>query len=50
MDWRARRGGVTREEVRRQAAENGKPYSDETIDEATRRVNQKLAQSRTDVR
>jgi hypothetical protein len=50
MDWRARRGGVTREEVRRQAAESGKPHSDETIDEATRRVNQKLAQSRSDIR
>lgn len=50
MDWRARRGGVTKEEVRRQAAESGKPYSEATIDEATRRVNQKFAESRTDIR
>jgi len=50
MDWRARRGGVTKEEVRRQAAESGKPVSEETIDEATRRVNQKFAESRTDMR
>jgi hypothetical protein len=41
---------VTKEEVRRQAAESGKPYSDATIDEATRRVNQKFAESRTDVK
>jgi hypothetical protein len=50
MDWRARRGGVTKEEVRRQAAESGKAYSEGTIDEATRRVKQKFAESRTDVR
>jgi hypothetical protein len=50
MDWRARRGGVTKEEVRRQAAEGGKPYSEATIDEATRKLNQKFAESRTDVR
>jgi hypothetical protein len=50
MDWRARRGGVTREEVRRQAAESGKPYSEETIHQATANLKEKFAESRRDVK
>jgi hypothetical protein len=49
MDWRARRGGVTKEEVRRQAAEDGKPYSEEVIHEATSQLKQKFAESRKTV-
>ena len=50
MDWRARRGGVSKEEVRRQAAADGKQYSEEVIHEATEQLKQKFAESRTDVR
>jgi len=49
MDWRARRGGVTREEVRRQAAESGKQYSDEVVNKATTTLQDKYAQSRGDL-
>lgn len=49
MDWRARRGGVTREEVRRQARASGKTYSEGTIDAATQQVNHNFARSRGDV-
>lgn len=49
MDWRARRGGVTKEEVRRQAAVDGKPYSEEVIHEATEQLKQKFAESRGDM-
>jgi hypothetical protein len=50
MDWRARRGGVTRDEVRRQAQESGKPYSEEVIHEATTKLQGKFAESRRDIR
>lgn len=50
MDWRARRGGVTKEEVRRQAAADGKQYSEEVIHEATEQLKQKFAESRGDMR
>jgi hypothetical protein len=49
MDWRARRGGVTRDEVRRQAKESGKPCSEEAIHEATAQLKEKFAESRRDV-
>ena len=49
MDWRARRGGVTKEEVRRQAAEDGKPYSEEVIHQATEQLKTKFAESRKTV-
>jgi hypothetical protein len=49
MDWRARRGGVTKEEVRRQAAADGKQYSEEVIHEATEQLKQKFAESRNNV-
>jgi hypothetical protein len=50
MDWRARRGGVTKDEVRRQAQESGKPYSEEVIHETTTKLQGKFAESRHDVR
>lgn len=49
MDWRARRGGVTKEEVRRQAAADGTQYSEEVIHQATEQLKQKFAESRRDV-
>ncbi|HET6350490.1 MAG TPA: hypothetical protein VFH88_15540 [Candidatus Krumholzibacteria bacterium] len=50
MDWRARRGGVTKEEVRRQAQASGKVYSEDVIDKATSTLQKKFAESRQDVR
>jgi hypothetical protein len=50
MDWRVRRGGVTRNEVLRQANEDGKPYTDEVIDEATRQLQARYAQSNREPR
>jgi hypothetical protein len=48
MDWRARRGGVTRDEVRRTADASGKRYSEEEIQQATTTLQDKYAQSRGD--
>ena len=48
MDWRASRGGVTREEVRRTAEATGKNYSEETITKATEQLQQEYAESRRD--
>jgi hypothetical protein len=46
MDWRARRGGVTADEVRRQAKASGENYSEEVIHEATRKLQEQFAESR----
>ena len=46
MDWRAGRGGVTRDEVRRTAAATGKNYSEETIEKATEKLQHEYAESR----
>jgi hypothetical protein len=46
MDWRASRGGVTTEEVRRQARASGEEYSEEVIHEATRKLQEEFAESR----
>jgi hypothetical protein len=48
MDWRAKRGGVTADEVRRTAAASGKTYSEEQIQQATRELQQNYAASRRD--
>jgi hypothetical protein len=48
MDWRANRGGVTREEVRRTAAATGKNYSEKTIEKATEQLQQEYAESHRD--
>jgi hypothetical protein len=48
MDWRATRGGVTLDEVRRTAQADGKHYSEETIQKATRRLQDDYASSRRD--
>jgi hypothetical protein len=46
MDWRAGRGGVTREEVRRTAVATGKNYSEETITKATEQLQNEYAETR----
>ena len=48
MAWRATRGGVTRDEVRRTAQASGKTYPEEHIQQATRQIQDQYAQSRRD--
>jgi hypothetical protein len=50
MDWRAGRGGVTRDEVRRVADATGRKYSEQDIHTATRKFQRHYAESRRDVR
>jgi hypothetical protein len=49
MDWRASRGGVTSDEVRRTAQATGKNYSEEQIQKATRQLQQQYTESRRDL-
>jgi hypothetical protein len=49
MDWRASRGGVTSDEVRRTAQASGKTYSEETIQKATQQLQQQYTESRRDL-
>ena len=49
MDWRASRGGVTSDEVRRTAQATGTTYSEEQIQTATRTLQQQYTQSRRDL-
>lgn len=46
MDWRAKRGGVTSDEVRRTAQASGKKYTEEQIQQATRTLQDNYAASR----
>ncbi len=48
MDWRAQRGGVTREEVRRTADATGKNHSEETVTKATEQLQHEYAESGRD--
>lgn len=50
MAWRKSRGGVTRAEVKRQGNEDGKQYSEEVIDEATRQMQERFAESHREKR
>ncbi len=49
MDWRASRGGVTSDEVRRTAQSMGKNYTEEQIQTATRQLQQQYTESRRDL-
>lgn len=49
MDWRASRGGVTADEVRRTAQAGGEKYSEEQIQQATRQIQQQYTDSRRDL-
>jgi hypothetical protein len=49
MDWRATRGGVTSDEVRRTAQATGKQYTEEQIQQATRQLQQQYTDSRRDL-
>jgi hypothetical protein len=49
MDWRAKRGGVTSDEVRRTAQASGKKYSEEQVQKATRQLQQQYTESRRDL-
>jgi hypothetical protein len=40
MNWRMKKGGVSREEIRRQAESRGKPVDEETINEAYKNLRQ----------
>lgn len=48
MDWRAGRGGVTRDEVRRAADATGRRYSEQDVQAATRKLQRQYAASRRD--
>ena len=50
MDWRAGRGGVTQDEVRRTAEAMGGKYSEHDVQEATHRLQRQYAAMRKDVR
>lgn len=49
MAWRAKRGGVTGDEVRRTAQATGKKYSEEQIQKATRDLQEQYAESHRDL-
>lgn len=48
MDWRAGRGGVTRDEVRRAADATGRKYSEHDVQAATRKLQRQYEASRRD--
>lgn len=50
MDWRAGRGGVTSDEVRRTAEAMGGKYSEQDVQEATRRLQRQYVHTRRDMR
>jgi hypothetical protein len=50
MDWRAGRGGVTVDEVRRSAEATGRTFSEPQIQEATHSLQRKYAETRRDMR
>jgi hypothetical protein len=49
MDWRAGRGGVTSDEVRRTAATMGGKFSEKNVQDATRRLHRQYMESRRDM-
>lgn len=50
MDWRAGRGGVTSDEVRRAADATGRKYSEQDILAATRKLQRQYTESRRNAR
>jgi hypothetical protein len=50
MDWRASRGGVTQEEVRRAADATGRTFSDYDIQKATHRLQRRYSAARRNMR
>jgi hypothetical protein len=50
MDWRAGRGGVTHDEVRRTAEAMGGKYSEQDIRKATQKLQRQYVHSRRDMR
>ena len=50
MDWRASRGGVTQEEVRRAADATGRTFSDRDVQKATHRLQRQYTAARRNMR
>jgi len=50
MDWRASRGGVTQEEVRRAADATGRHFSDGDVQKATHQLQRRYSAARRDMR
>jgi hypothetical protein len=50
MDWRASRGGVTQEEVRRAADATGRHFSDGDVQKATHRLQRRYTAARRNMR
>jgi len=50
MDWRASRGGVTQEEVRRAADATGRQFSDRDVQKATHQLQRRYSAARRNMR